>query len=99
MTWAAQPRSERPLEVDDVQGIASSKSKRPGQCPARTDDDEILESLIDSSERPASLGCAGPRRHSQTKTDIAACSKTTTSLIAPVLHAHLQIVPPAVADF
>src|ERR1700694_390938 len=46
-----------------------------------------------SSERPASLDCAGPCRRSETKTDIAAGSKTTTSLMDPALHAHLQIVP------
>jgi hypothetical protein len=56
MNWAARPWSERPLEVDDVQGIASSKSKgranaRPlqdSETIARTDDDEILESLVDT---------------------------------------------------
>jgi hypothetical protein len=54
MKWAARPRSGRPLEVDDVQGIASSKPKRPANARplqdsetiASTDDDEILESLI-----------------------------------------------------
>src|ERR1700688_2337789 len=109
MNWAARPRSERPLEVDDVQGIASSKSKRPGQCPAlaRQGNDRKHRRRRNprkpdrylSSERPASLGCAGPCRRSQTKPDIAAGSKATTSLIEPVLYAHLQIVPPAVADF
>src|ERR1700730_4904343 len=106
MTWAARPRSERPLEVDDVQGIASSKSKRPDQCPARARQGNARRhggarkprkpDRDLSSERPASLGCAGPYRHSQTKTDIAAGSKTTTSLIDPVLHAHLQILSTAV---
>jgi hypothetical protein len=74
MTWAAQPRSERPLEVDDVLEVEKAR-RMPGETIASTDDDEILESLIDnlSSERPASLGCAGPHRHFQTKTDIAAC--------------------------
>jgi hypothetical protein len=67
-------------------GRANARPLQDRETIARTDDDEILESLIDylSSERPASLGCAGPCRHSQTKIDIAAGSKTTTSLIEPV---------------
>ena len=72
----------------------------PGLCKtvkrSQARDDEIARKpdRYLSSERPASLGCAGPRRHSQTKTDIAAGSKTTTAPIDLVSHDRLQIVPP-----
>jgi hypothetical protein len=58
------------------------KTVKRSRAPTTTESSKAWS--IPSSERPASLGCAGPCRHSQTKTDIAAGSKTTTSLIVPV---------------
>ena len=58
---------------------------------ARTDDDEILESLIDTFPASDSLAWAALARVGipKRKFDIAAGSKTTTSLIEPVSHPHL----------